>query len=100
MIAEHFDDLETVTSTKQACELLGASSATVYGRRRPPILPPLASSMAQVAMVAISPVMAIVDHFDAVTQQTPLSEPSQQTGTIVDVDLMPRGGRPSPPSST
>ena len=37
MIAEHFEDLEAVTSTKRACTLLGASRATVYRRRRPPI---------------------------------------------------------------
>jgi putative transposase len=36
VIADHLDDLEAVTSTKQACELLGASRATVYRRRRPP----------------------------------------------------------------
>jgi putative transposase len=37
---EHFADLEAVTSTKQACELLGASRATRYRRRRPPVLGP------------------------------------------------------------
>jgi len=37
MIAEHFDDLAAVTSTKQACALLGASRATLYRRRRPPL---------------------------------------------------------------
>jgi putative transposase len=36
VIAEHLADLEAATSTKQACELLGASRATVYRRRRPP----------------------------------------------------------------
>lgn len=36
MIAEHLEDLEAATSTKQACALLGASRATVYRRRRPP----------------------------------------------------------------
>lgn len=36
MIAEHLGDLEAVTSTKGACELLGASRATTYRRRRPP----------------------------------------------------------------
>ena len=36
MIAEHFEDLEVVTSTKRACMLLGASRATIYRRRRPP----------------------------------------------------------------
>ena len=36
MIAEHLEDLEVVTSTKQACALLGASRATVYRSRRPP----------------------------------------------------------------
>jgi putative transposase len=40
VIAEHFDDLEAVTSTKQACALLGASRATRYRRRRPPRLGP------------------------------------------------------------
>jgi putative transposase len=37
VIAEHLDRLEAVSSTKQACELLGASRATVYRRRRPPV---------------------------------------------------------------
>ncbi len=37
MIAEHLEGLEAVTSTKQACNLLGASRATVYRRRRPPV---------------------------------------------------------------
>jgi len=37
---EHFTDLEAVTSTKQACELLGASRATRYRRRRLPVLGP------------------------------------------------------------
>jgi putative transposase len=36
VIGEHLEDLEAVTSTKQACDLLGASRATVYRRRRPP----------------------------------------------------------------
>jgi putative transposase len=36
VIAEHLESLEAVTSTKEACELLGASRATVYRRRRPP----------------------------------------------------------------
>jgi putative transposase len=36
VIAEHVGDLEAVTSTKQACALLGASRATIYRRRRPP----------------------------------------------------------------
>jgi putative transposase len=36
VIAEHLEDLEAVTSTKQACALLGASRATVYRRRRRP----------------------------------------------------------------
>jgi putative transposase len=44
VIAEHLEDLEAVTSTKQACALLGASRATVYRRRRPrlprPVPPP------------------------------------------------------------
>jgi putative transposase len=35
VIAEHLEDLEAVTSTKQACGLLGASRATIYRRRRP-----------------------------------------------------------------
>jgi putative transposase len=39
---EHFADLAATTSTKQACELLGAARATRYRRRRPPVLgPPL-----------------------------------------------------------
>jgi putative transposase len=40
VIAEHFDDLEAVTSTKHACALLGASRATRYRRRRAPIAGP------------------------------------------------------------
>ena len=40
MIAEHFADLEAATSTARACELLGASRATHYRRRRPPVLGP------------------------------------------------------------
>jgi putative transposase len=40
VIDEHFDDLEAVTSTKQACGLLGASRATRYRRRRPPVAGP------------------------------------------------------------
>jgi len=35
VIGEHLDALEAVTSTKQACALLGASRATRYRRRRP-----------------------------------------------------------------
>ncbi len=37
MIAEHLEGLGVVTSTKKACALLGASRATVYRRRRPPV---------------------------------------------------------------
>lgn len=40
MIGEHFEDLEAVTSTKQACALLGASRATCYRRRRAPVAGP------------------------------------------------------------
>jgi putative transposase len=40
VIGEHLEALEAVTSTKQACELLGASRATVYRRRRPPVTRP------------------------------------------------------------
>ncbi len=40
MIEAHFDDLEAVTSTSQACALLGASRATWYRRRRPPVAGP------------------------------------------------------------
>jgi putative transposase len=40
VIDEHFDDLEAVTSTKQACALLGSSRATRYRRRRPPVAGP------------------------------------------------------------
>jgi len=42
VIAEHFDALEAVTSTAQACALLGASRATCYRRRRPPVPGPSA----------------------------------------------------------
>jgi putative transposase len=37
VIAEHLKALEAVTSTKHACQLLGASRATIYRRRRPPV---------------------------------------------------------------
>jgi putative transposase len=37
---EHLPTLEEATSTKQACELLGVSRATVLRRRRPPLLGP------------------------------------------------------------
>jgi putative transposase len=40
VIDEHFDALEAATSTKRACELLGASRATRYRRRRPPVQGP------------------------------------------------------------
>ncbi len=40
MIDGHFDDLEAVTSTKVACELLGRSRATLYRRRQQPRLGP------------------------------------------------------------
>jgi putative transposase len=40
VIDTHFEALETVTSTTQACELLGRSRATHYRRRRPPVLGP------------------------------------------------------------
>ncbi len=40
MIDEHVDDLRAVTSTKRACELLGASRATRYRRRRAPLAGP------------------------------------------------------------
>ncbi len=40
MIDEHFDALEAATSTKRACEVLGASRATRYRRRRPPVAGP------------------------------------------------------------
>lgn len=43
MIDEHLGDLEAVTSTKQACALLGASRATIYRRRRPPAARPPAA---------------------------------------------------------
>jgi len=36
VIDEHLPKLEKVTSTKQACDLLGACRSTVYRRRRPP----------------------------------------------------------------
>jgi putative transposase len=40
VIDEHFEDLETVTSTKRACGLLGASRATRYRRRRSAVAGP------------------------------------------------------------
>jgi putative transposase len=40
VIEEHFSDLEQATSTSTACKLFGASRATRYRRRRPPVLGP------------------------------------------------------------
>lgn len=40
MIDAHLPELEAVTSTKRACELLGASRATVYRQRQDPVLGP------------------------------------------------------------
>lgn len=40
MITAHLAALEAVTSTSQACRLLGASRATLYRRRRSPLLGP------------------------------------------------------------
>jgi putative transposase len=40
VIDAHFEGLEAVTSTKAACGLLGASRATRYRRRRPPVTGP------------------------------------------------------------
>ena len=40
MIDENLTDLEAVTSTRHACELLGASRATRYRRCRPPVAGP------------------------------------------------------------
>jgi putative transposase len=40
VIEAHFADLEAVTSTKRACALLGASRATRYRHRRPPVAGP------------------------------------------------------------
>jgi putative transposase len=42
VIADDLDELEAVTSTSQACALLGASRATLYRRRRPPAVRPTA----------------------------------------------------------
>jgi putative transposase len=39
-MAEHLPGLVDATSTKKACALLGASRATIYRRRRPPVLGP------------------------------------------------------------
>lgn len=39
-MADHLSDLVEATSTKKACALLGASRATLYRRRRPPIMGP------------------------------------------------------------
>lgn len=40
MIDEHLPALEEVTSTKKACELLGANRSTILRRRRSPVLGP------------------------------------------------------------
>jgi len=37
VICEHLPALEEVTSTKRACELLGANRSTILRRRRPPV---------------------------------------------------------------
>jgi putative transposase len=37
VIDDHFDELAAATSTQRACRLLGASRATRYRRRRPPV---------------------------------------------------------------
>jgi len=42
VIDEHFEDLAAATCTKRACVLLGASRATRYRRRRPPVPCPAA----------------------------------------------------------
>ena len=42
MISDHLDRLVEVTSTSEACRLLGASRATLYRRRRPPVTRPMA----------------------------------------------------------
>ena len=42
MIAETLPPLEEATSTKQACELLGANRSTILRRRRPPVVGPRA----------------------------------------------------------
>lgn len=40
MIETHFGELEAVTSTRTACDLLGVSRATCYRRRQPPVAGP------------------------------------------------------------
>jgi len=40
MIEVHFGELEAVTSTAAACDLLGIARATRYRRRRPPVAGP------------------------------------------------------------
>jgi putative transposase len=40
VIAEHLPDLVEATSTSGACALLGASRASLYRRRRPPVMGP------------------------------------------------------------
>ena len=40
MIEAHFGELEAVTSTRAACDLLGVSRATRSRRRRPPVVGP------------------------------------------------------------
>jgi putative transposase len=48
VIADHLDDLVEATSTKTACRLLGASRATLYRRRKPPMQGPPAPRPAPV----------------------------------------------------
>ena len=40
MIEAHFGELEAMTSTSAACDLLGVSRATRYRRQRPPVAGP------------------------------------------------------------
>ena len=48
MIDDHFDALEAVTSTREACALLGRSRATCYRRRQAPLHGPSAPRPAPV----------------------------------------------------
>jgi putative transposase len=75
VIDEHLGDLEAVTSTKQACALLGASRATIYRRRHPEVArPPVerpepANKLSEQERQAILTVLRSEEHCDLAPAQ-------------------------------
>jgi putative transposase len=73
--AECLDDLEAVTSTKQACALLGTSRATIYRRRRPfvphptPPRPAPANKLTEAERQHISAVLRSAEYCDLAPAQ-------------------------------